>query len=251
MSGRKFFVGGNFKANGSLKLINDISTNLKNAKLDPNTEVVVAPPSIFLLSTAEQVGAVGKNIEVAAQNVYDKPAGAYTGEITAPMLVDHNITWVIIGHSERRTLFHETDDLVAAKTKTALANGLRVILCIGETLEQREAGDTLNVCTRQLGAVAKEVSDWKNIVIAYEPVWAIGTGKVATPDQAQEVHQELRQWLSDKVSSDVADVTRIIYGGSVSGKNCRELATKKDIDGFLVGGASLKPEFVDIVNSKV
>jgi len=163
MPGRKFFVGGNFKANGSEKLIDDIVSNLNNAKLDPNTEILVAPPSIFLLST---VKIVNKNIEVAAQNVYDKPSGAYTGEITAPMLTDHNINWVIIGHSERRTLFHESDELVATKTEAALKSGLKVVLCIGETLEEREADKTLDVCTRQLAAVSKLIKDWSDIVVA-------------------------------------------------------------------------------------
>jgi len=248
MSSRKFFVGGNFKANGSIKMIDGIVSNLNNAKLDPNAEVVIAPPAIFLLSTVESVK---NNVEVAAQNVYTKPSGAYTGEITPQMLTEHGISWVIIGHSERRTLFKECDSLVAEKTKAGLDAGLRVILCIGETLQEREAGTTLDVCTRQLEAVSKVISDWTNVVIAYEPIWAIGTGKVATTEQAQEVHKALRNWLGEKVSSAAASSTRIIYGGSVTEKNSTELASQPDIDGFLVGGASLKPGFVDIVNSNI
>lgn len=189
-------------------------------------------------------------IEVAAQNVFDKPNGAFTGEISVSQLKDSNITWTILGHSERRVILQESDSFVASKTKTALDGGLGVILCCGESLEQREAGKTIDVVTNQLRAVAKEVSDWSKIVIAYEPIWAIGTGKVATTEQAQEVHVQLRDWLAKEVGKDVAEKTRIIYGGSVSEKNCKDLAKEKDIDGFLVGGASLKPAFVDIINAK-
>jgi len=245
---RKFFVGGNFKANGSIKSIQSIVENLNNAKLDPNTETVIAPPDLFVLYTAEKIG---NGIKVATQNVFDKPNGAWTGESTVSMLVDHGIEWDILGHSERRTIFKETDEFVADKTKAALDAGLSVILCIGETLAQREAGTTLDVCNSQLQAVVDKVSDWSKIVVAYEPVWAIGTGKVATTAQAQEVHEALRKFLANKVSPETAEATRILYGGSVNAKNCKELATQPDIDGFLVGGASLKPEFVDIINANL
>ena len=154
------------------------------------------------------------------------------------------------GHSERRVILKESDDFIASKTKAALDNGLGVILCIGETLEQREANQTIEVVTNQLRAVAKQVQDWSKVVIAYEPVWAIGTGKVATTEQAQEVHAAIREYLAKEVSQTASDNTRIIYGGSVSEKNCNELAKEKDIDGFLVGGASLKPAFVDIINAQ-
>lgn len=220
---------------------------MNEAKVDKNTEVVIAPPFLYLLLTREHLR---QGIEVAAQNVFDKPNGAFTGEISVSQLKDSNITWTILGHSERRVILQESDSFVANKTKTALDGGLGVILCCGESLEQREAGKTIEVVTNQLRAVAKEVKDWSKIVIAYEPIWAIGTGKVATTEQAQEVHQQLRDWLSKEVSKDVAENTRIIYGGSVSEKNCRDLAKEKDIDGFLVGGASLKPAFVDIINAK-
>ena len=149
---------------------------------------------------------------------------------------------MLVGHSERRTVCGEQDAFVASKTKTALEGQLSVILCIGETLAQREAGTTMDVVTAQLAAVAATTTDWAQVVIAYEPVWAIGTGKVATTEQAQEVHAGIREWLAKTLSAQVAEATRIIYGGSVSGKNCKELAKEKDIDGFLVGGASLKPE---------
>lgn len=184
-------------------------------------------------------------IEVAAQNVFDKPNGAFTGEISAEQLKDSGITWTLIGHSERRVILQENDAFIASKCKTALQGNIGVILCCGESLEQRERGETVSVVTSQLAAVAKELKGqedlWSKVVIAYEPIWAIGTGKVATTQQAQEVHEAIRAWLKKEVSEKVAEEIRIIYGGSVNEKNCKELAAAKDIDGFLVGGASLKP----------
>ncbi|KAI0149041.1 triosephosphate isomerase [Pestalotiopsis sp. NC0098] len=243
---RKFFVGGNFKMNGTLSSIKDIVNNLNNANLDPNVETVIAPPALYLLPVREHLKQ--KSVEVAAQNVYDKPNGAFTGEISVEQLKDSNVHWTILGHSERRTILKESDETVASKTKYAVENGVSVIWCCGESLEERESGKTLEVIAHQLAALKKQVSDWSKIVIAYEPIWAIGTGKVATTQQAQEVHASIRQWLEKEVSKKVADETRILYGGSVSEKNCKELSKEADIDGFLVGGASLKPAFVDIVN---
>ncbi|KAK4192062.1 Triosephosphate isomerase [Podospora australis] len=248
---RKFFVGGNFKMNGTKESIKSIVKNLNDAQLDSNVEVVIAPPALYLQLTADSV--TKSNIAVSAQNVYDKPNGAYTGEISVSQLKDSGIHWTILGHSERRTLLKETDEVVASKTKFAIDGGVSVIWCCGESLEERESGNTISVIEKQLAALASKVSgaDWDKIVIAYEPIWAIGTGKVATVQQAQEVHEAIRNWLKANVSDEVADKTRILYGGSVNGKNCKELAKEKDIDGFLVGGASLKPEFVDIVNSNL
>jgi triosephosphate isomerase len=202
------------------------------------TEVVIAPPGLFLILTREHLR---QGIEVASQNVFDKPNGAFTGEISVEQLKDSDIGWALTGHSERRVILGEEDDFVARKTKAALDGGLGAILCVGETLEQRDANKTIDVVTRQLQAVAERTKDWTKIVIAYEPVWAIGTGKVATTEQAQEVHASIRQWLAKNLSKEAAENTRIIYGGSVNEKNCKELAKQSDIDGFLVGGASLKP----------
>jgi len=246
-SQRQFFVGGNFKMNGTIDSIKSIVKHLNDAKCDSNTEVVIAPPALYLLLTREHLR---PGIEVAAQNVFDKPNGAFTGEISVSQLKDSNITWTLLGHSERRTILQESDSFVASKTKGALDGGIGVILCCGETLEQREANKTVDVVTSQLSAVAKQVKDWSKIVIAYEPIWAIGTGKVATTEQAQEVHAAIRSWAGKELGQEAADKTRIIYGGSVSEKNCKDLAKEKDIDGFLVGGASLKPAFVDIINAK-
>ncbi|KAI0118665.1 triose-phosphate isomerase-like protein [Nemania sp. FL0031] len=245
---RKFFVGGNFKMNGSISSITEIVDNLNKAQLDSNVETVIAPPAVYLLLVREKSK---KEIGVAAQNVFDKPNGAFTGEISVQHLKDSGIDWAILGHSERRTILGESDEVVASKTKYATENGVSVIWCCGESLEQREAGQTLDVIASQLAALKAKISDWSKIVIAYEPIWAIGTGKVATTEQAQEVHASIRQWLAKNVSQSVADETRILYGGSVSEKNCKELSKQPDIDGFLVGGASLKPAFVDIINCKL
>ncbi|KAI0805249.1 triose-phosphate isomerase-like protein [Xylaria sp. FL0064] len=245
---RKFFVGGNFKMNGSISSITEIVDNLNKAQLDPNTETVIAPPALYLLLVREKLK---KEIGVAAQNVFDQPNGAFTGEISVQHLKDSGIDWTILGHSERRTILGESDEVVASKTKYATENGISVIWCCGESLEQREAGQTLDVIAKQLAALQSKISDWSKVVIAYEPIWAIGTGKVATTQQAQEVHASIREWLAKNVSQSVADETRILYGGSVSEKNCKDLSKEKDIDGFLVGGASLKPAFVDIINSRL
>merc|ERR1711904_716125 len=188
--------------------------------------------------------------EVSAQNCWIEGPGAYTGEISAEALGDMDIKWVILGHSERRALNGETNEFVADKCKKALDTGLNVIACIGETLEQRESGKMFDVLDAQMSAIVAKVEDWTKVVIAYEPVWAIGTGVVATPEQAQEVHAYLRKWFAENVNAQVADSVQILYGGSVNGKNCKDLAVKEDIDGFLVGGASLKAgDFATITRS--
>ncbi|PWY63882.1 TPIA Triosephosphate isomerase [Aspergillus heteromorphus CBS 117.55] len=247
---RQFFVGGNFKMNGTADSITSIINNLNAASLDSSVEVVVSPPTLYLLPARQ---AASDKISVAAQNVYDKPNGAFTGEISVEQLRDAKINWTIIGHSERRVILKESDEFIARKVKAAIEGGISVIFCIGETLEEREANKTIDVVTKQLNAVAKELTkeQWAKVVIAYEPVWAIGTGKVATNAQAQEVHAAIRKWLVEAIAADVADNTRVIYGGSVSEKNCRDLAKEADVDGFLVGGASLKPAFVDIINARL
>ncbi|EGN94582.1 hypothetical protein SERLA73DRAFT_188556 [Serpula lacrymans var. lacrymans S7.3] len=247
---RQFFVGGNFKMNpGSREQKQALVKVLNEANIDGSTEVVIAPPSLYLIPLKE---IVRKDIQVAAQNCYVKNSGAFTGEISPVQLVDAGIPYVILGHSERRTLFHETSELVAQKTRAAIDASLKIILCVGETLQEREAGETAIVVQKQLQAAVDllKESDYSQIVVAYEPVWAIGTGKVATSAQAQEAHADIRSYLAKAVSPAVAESTRIIYGGSVTAANCKELSTQPDVDGFLVGGASLKPEFVDIINAK-
>ncbi|KAL3647322.1 Triosephosphate isomerase, cytosolic [Castilleja foliolosa] len=245
---RKFFIGGNWKCNGTTEEVKKIVATLNAAEVPSEdvVEVVVSPPFVYLPTVKSTLR---PGFHVAAQNCWVKKGGAYTGEVSAEMLVNLDIPWVILGHSERRALLGETNEFVGDKVAYALAQGLKVIACIGETLEQREAGSTVEVVSAQTKAIAERISNWTNVVLAYEPVWAIGTGKVASPAQAQEVHFELRKWLNKNVSAEVAASTRIIYGGSVNGGNCKELAGQPDLDGFLVGGASLKPEFIDIIKS--
>ncbi|KAI9265581.1 triosephosphate isomerase [Sporodiniella umbellata] len=244
---RNFFVGGNWKMNGSIAQAKDLVSILNDIEVPANTEVVVAPPALYVDRVNQ---AIKKEIKVAAQNTYTKASGAYTGELSPQMLKDIGVEWVIIGHSERREYFKESDSLVGEKTRFALDAGVSVIACIGEKLEDREAGKANEVVARQMKGIAENVADWTNVVVAYEPVWAIGTGKVATPEQAQDIHKYLRDWLKENVSEEAAEKTRILYGGSVNAANCKELATKPDIDGFLVGGACLKPEFADIVRAR-
>ncbi|XP_051132934.1 triosephosphate isomerase, chloroplastic-like [Andrographis paniculata] len=243
----KFFVGGNWKCNGTKESISKLVSDLNGAALEPDVDVVVAPPFVYI----DQVkSTLSDRIEISSQNCWSGKGGAFTGEISVEQLRDIGCKWVVLGHSERRHVIGEDDQFIGKKAAYALNEGLGVIACIGELLEEREAGKTFDVCFHQLKAFADTVPSWDKIVIAYEPVWAIGTGKVATPQQAQEVHASVRDWLSKNVSADVASKTRIIYGGSVNGSNCSELAKQEDIDGFLVGGASLKgPEFATIINS--
>lgn len=245
--GRKFCVGGNWKMNGDKKVIAEIVAFLKAGPLDPDTEVVIGVPAIYLDHVRQSLP---DNINVAAENCYKVAKGAFTGEISPAMIKDVGCHWVILGHSERRAIFKESDQLIAEKVGHALDEGLKVIACIGETLEERESNQTKAVVSRQVKAIASAVKDWSNVVLAYEPVWAIGTGKTASPEQAQDTHVDIRNWLKENVSAEVAASVRIQYGGSVTAANCKELAQKPDIDGFLVGGASLKPEFVKIINAK-
>lgn len=203
-------------------------------------ELVVAPPFTALAAVAHEVQ--GTRIAVAAQNMHTKSQGAFTGEVSAPMLIEAGCTWVIIGHSERRQLFGETDASVHEKVIAALEAGIRPIICIGETLEERERGDTLSVVSRQLAAFTSEMLKKPGFsVIAYEPVWAIGTGKVAGPEQAQEVHAAVRAELR-RLSPNLAGQTRVLYGGSVKPDNARGLFGCPDVDGALVGGASLEAD---------
>jgi triosephosphate isomerase len=205
-------------------------------------EIVVAPAFTALHAVAE--AARNSNVIVAAQDVHWEREGAFTGEVSAAMIRDTGAQWVIVGHSERRTLFGETDGIVNAKTKAALAAGLTPIVCVGETLEEREANRTQAVVTTQINdsLAGLTPADVAKIVIAYEPVWAIGTGKVASPQQAQEVHALIRGLLASLASPAIADSVRIQYGGSVKPDNAAELAAQPDIDGALVGGASLKAD---------
>ncbi len=227
-----------------------------------HVEVVVAPPFTAIAAAAYEIeAAIGRvetspdahgrrGVGVAAQNLHDRESGAFTGEVGAPMLKDAGATWVIIGHSERRQLFRETDASVRDKVAAAFASGIRPIVCVGETLEERDEGRTLEVIERQTRAFMNHFLREPGFgVVAYEPIWAIGTGKVASPDDAQEVHGRIRALL-EEVSEEVAETTRILYGGSVKGENASGLLSQDDIDGALVGGASLTAEgFLAIVSA--
>mmetsp|Transcript_16151 Transcript_16151/g.22998 ORF Transcript_16151/g.22998 Transcript_16151/m.22998 type:complete len:616 (+) Transcript_16151:53-1900(+) len=243
---RKFFVGGNWKCNGSVGQVNDLVSMLNQSTMSTDTEVVVCPSQVYVQGVSEKLRG---DISVGAQDCWVEGNGAYTGETSADMLSDMGVNWVIIGHSERRGK-GESDAEVAKKAKYALDKGLKVIACCGEPLEAREAGTTNDFVFPQIKAYADVFTkeDWANVVIAYEPIWAIGTGLTATPEQAQDTHADLRQYLGEIAGADVAENTRILYGGSASGATAPGLSAKPDIDGFLVGGASLKPEFADIVN---
>ena len=245
---RKYIVGGNWKSNGSVDFVRTLCTETLNTMEfdESRVEVVVAPISLHITSTKTMLNS---NVLVASQNISATANGAFTGEISAEQVVDFGLQWTLVGHSERRKLFGETDEIVAQKVSRAQAAGLKTILCVGETLEQREAGETNAVLQTQLAAVKDSISRWSDIVIAYEPVWAIGTGKTATPEIAQAAHAFIRQWLSENVSAEVSAATRIQYGGSANAGNCGDLIAQPDIDGFLVGGASLKPEFGTIVKT--
>jgi triosephosphate isomerase (TIM) len=207
---------------------------------ETGVEVVVAPPAIVLAAVAAAVA--GSKVEVAAQNLYPKDEGAFTGEMSAPMIKAAGAKWVIIGHSERRQYFGETDQSVCDKTVAAFAAGLTPIVCVGETLAEREANRTLEVVFRQVDAVAAVLAKHVGVgVIAYEPVWAIGTGKVASDAQAEEVHAAIRERLT-KTSAELSNKTRILYGGSVKPDNAKGLLSCPNIDGALVGGAALKAD---------
>jgi len=252
MATRRFFVGGNWKCNGGVEATAKLVKGLNDAAgtVNPNVEVVVAAPLLYIDSVRRTLN---PHYAVAAQNCYHRK-GAFTGEVAAEHLADFGLRWVVLGHSERRHVFGETDALLTQKTAAALAAGLSVIFCIGETEQEREADQTEAVIARQMTALAAAVTggakQWERIVIAYEPVWAIGTGKTATSAQAQEAHAFTRAWLARNVAPEVAATVRILYGGSVTPQGAVELARNPDVDGFLVGGASLDAaKFVPIINS--
>jgi len=243
---RKKLFAANWKMNLGPVQARDLIKALR-AQLDPllgslskDREVMIAPPAILIPAAVQELA--GAAITLGAQNMHFEDQGAFTGEISAPMLKAYSVSYVILGHSERRHIFGEADELINKKVKTALRHGLLPLLCVGETLAQREAGDTTEVLTTQLlaGLEGLEAAQVSNVTVAYEPVWAIGTGKTATPEQAQTDHGALRGTLIERAGRDLAHTVRILYGGSVTAENVDSLVSKPDIDGALVGGASLK-----------
>jgi triosephosphate isomerase len=247
---RKPVVGGNWKnVIGSPKVVKDLLTAFKGCNPDASlVDTVIFMPAMFI-GTGKAALGDGSAVTLGVQNASKTGEGAFTGEITAGQVKDMGVPWILIGHSERRSLYGETDEDTAEKTAKVLEKGLNPMICIGETLEERKAGETGTVCARQLDACIPKITDWSKVVIAYEPVWAIGTGVVATPLQAQETHYEVRAHIKAKCGAAVADSVRILYGGSVSPGNCKALGELPDVDGFLVGGASCKPDFTTIITT--
>lgn len=238
---RKTIIAGNWKMNGSHAENSVLMSGIISGLGNTHAEVIVCPPSVYVNEVATLAN--GKGIRVGAQNLNLNQKGAFTGEISGEMIKDCGAEFVIVGHSERRSLYGETNEIVADKTKVALAGGLIPIVCIGEELADRESGNTNAILKSQLQAVFDKlaITDFNSIVIAYEPVWAIGTGKTATPEQAQETHHFVRSLIAEQ-DAKVAESVSILYGGSMNPSNAKELLSCKDIDGGLIGGASLKAE---------
>ena len=247
---RKTFVAGNWKMYKNCAEAKAFAEEFK-AAYSPKADTKVAIAAPFTQLAVLKDAFAGTDIGVGAQNMHDQPKGAYTGEVAANMLQEVGVKYVILGHSERRTYFADTDATVNAKTKAALAAGFTPIVCVGETLEQREAGKTAEVVAGQVrGSLADLGADLSKVVIAYEPVWAIGTGKTATPAQAQEVHALIRRTLAEMSDGATANAIRIQYGGSMKPENAAELMAEPDIDGGLIGGAALKADsFLAIVKA--
>ena len=246
---RKKIIAGNWKMNMTPSEAVKLVEELKPLVVNDDVDVVYCVPAIDIVPVVEAVK--GTNVQVGAENFYIEDKGAYTGEISAPMLVDAGVKYVIIGHSERREYFKEDDAFLNKKVKKAIASGLTPILCCGETLEQREMGVTMDWIRLQIKSDLAGVAadDVKNLVIAYEPIWAIGTGKTATSDQAEEVCKGIRELIAEVYDTDTAEAVRIQYGGSMNAGNAKELLAKPNIDGGLIGGASLKAEFGQVVNA--
>ncbi|MBO7317737.1 MAG: triose-phosphate isomerase [Bacteroidales bacterium] len=249
---RKNIVAGNWKMNTTLQegvaLAKEINEALKG--VETKCDVVIATPFIHLVSVVDAVDAA--RIGVGAENCADKAEGAYTGEVSAAMVASTGAKYVILGHSERRAYYHETAEILKDKVVLALANGLTPIFCVGEVLEEREAEKHFEVVAAQIKDSLFELSaeDFAKLVIAYEPVWAIGTGKTATADQAQEIHAFIRQTIAEKYGNEIADNTSILYGGSCKPSNAGEIFAKPDVDGGLIGGAALKADsFMGIITA--
>lgn len=246
---RRPYVVGNWKMNNTLAEARALVVAVREGLGDGSTaEIGIAPSTVLLMPMARAVA--DSPIQLGAQNVYCEPSGAYTGETSPAMLVDAGCRFVIVGHSERRAIFGESGDLLRRKVTAATGAGLNVIFCLGETLDQRERGETNEVLERQLAEVLVDGTDWRKITVAYEPVWAIGTGRNATADQAQTAHEFLRGWLNEKFGDTASAEIRIQYGGSVKPANAHELMSLPDVDGALVGGASLAADdFLAIIRA--
>ena len=248
---RKKIVAGNWKMNNDLAETQELLSHLKMQLVkEPQAEVMVAPAFTNLYSAFQ--GLKDTPVEVVAQNMHQAENGAYTGEVSAKMLKSIGVDTVILGHSERRAHFGETNDILAEKVNAALKNEMRIIFCFGEELADRKSDKHFDLVAKQLRESLYQISDsdWKNVVLAYEPVWAIGTGETASPEQAQEMHAFIRKNISEKFNDEIAQNVSILYGGSVKPANAKEIFAKEDVDGGLIGGASLKAvDFVEIINA--
>ncbi len=249
---RRFLVAGNWKMNTNRTSGQDLAAALAvdSPTAEDGVEVLVCPPYPYLMTIADKVA--GSGVQVGAQDVYFEAAGAFTGEVAVDMLKDVGCEYVIIGHSERRHVMGETDEIINRKVEAAIAGGVKVILCVGELLSDREGGNTESVLDAQMAGGLADISeqDANDLVIAYEPVWAIGTGVTASPEQAESAHEHLRNWVANRYNSMFSDKIRILYGGSVKADNAETLMGQTNVDGALVGGASLKPElFVPIIDA--
>jgi len=248
---RSKIAAGNWKMNKTFEDAMQLSRSLANAQRSPETLTIMGVPSIYLKLIVDQVMHV-PGLEVAAQNCHAKTSGAYTGEISAPMLDSIGVKYVILGHSERREYFSESNSELSEKVDIAYANKLTPIFCCGESLSIRKSGEHLDFVANQLEESLYHLSDkqMNKIILAYEPIWAIGTGETASPDQAQEMHHHLRNHIASKFGQEIADNIPILYGGSVKPANAKEIFSQADVDGGLVGGASLKADdFVEIINA--
>lgn len=243
---RQRIVAANWKMNGNLTLVDNMTSELNDIKFTDNVNVIICPSFVFLSALSSKLN--NNSVELGAQNISEHDSGAYTGEVSADMLKEMSTTYVIIGHSERRSLFGETNEQIAKKVQFALSKGLTPILCIGESELERTENRTEAVLSQQLQPVIDEIgiAQFKDVVVAYEPVWAIGTGKTASSEMAQETHQFIRQFLS-KNDTEIAQGVSLLYGGSVNATNSKELFAQPDIDGGLIGGASLKVDEFKII----
>lgn len=248
---RKKIVAGNWKMNNDLAETQELLSHLKMQLVkEPEAEVMVAPAFTNLYSAFQ--GLKDTPVQVVAQNMHQAENGAYTGEVSAKMLKSIGVDTVILGHSERRAHFGETNDILAEKVNSALKSEMKIIFCFGEELADRKSDKHFDLVAKQLEESLYQISEanWKNVILAYEPVWAIGTGETASPEQAQEMHAFIRKNISEKFNDEIAQNVSILYGGSVKPANAKEIFAKEDVDGGLIGGASLKAvDFVEIINA--
>ena len=247
---RKIIIAGNWKMNKTLNKVKDFFEGISEWEKDfkHRCQILLFPSNIYLQSALKILDE--NRIDIGVQNIYYKDFGAYTGEISPKMILSVGCKYSLVGHSERRHIFHETNEEVNLKVKSLISNGVNVVMCIGETEEERENGKTEQLLEQQLNYGLKDIlpSEMKNIILAYEPVWAIGTGKTATPEIAEDAHKFIRDWISQKLGKKIADKISILYGGSIKVSNIQDLIAQEDIDGGLIGGASLKLEdFKEII----